>query len=455
MATPLPPDFVKQMQTLLGDDPAFADSLSVEVPVSIRINREKTNTIPQGEPVPWCNTGFYLQQRIPFTFDPLFHAGAYYVQEAASMFLEQAIQTYVQEPAIALDLCAAPGGKSTHLASLLPGGSLLVANEVIRSRSHILAENMAKWGNSHTIVTQNDPARIGNLTETFDLIVADLPCSGEGMFRKDPNSRSEWSTANVALCAARQRRIISDCWPALKPGGLLIYSTCTFNTAENEDNIDFIIREMQAEALPIPTPETWGISGALKHSAPVYRFFPHRTKGEGFFLAILRKHGEPTCKKEKKIKSIKPTYIPEQVKAWLSNPGDFHIQATAQKLTALPLAYLPLIHILSDELNILSAGISLGEIKGKDLIPSHALALSRQLNAAAFPCVELSWEQAIRYLRKEAFPIPAATKGYNLVTYSGLPLGFVKNIGNRANNLYPQEWRIRSTHMPDEVPMLF
>ena len=261
----LPIDFITRTRALLGEEFDHLEAaLSADVPVSIRINPMKGTPAPKaGAPVAWCESGFYLPERLSFTFDPLFHAGAYYVQEASSMFLEQAIKAYVKEPVRCLDLCAAPGGKSTHLASLLPDGSLLVSNEVIRSRSYVLAENIAKWGHPDTIVINNDPEEIGEaLPHLFDVIVTDVPCSGEGMFRKDTDSTGEWSVDNVRLCASRGRRIIHDIWNALKPGGILIYSTCTYNTEEDEENIHYIIEELGAEALPIPTQEEWQITGA-------------------------------------------------------------------------------------------------------------------------------------------------------------------------------------------------
>lgn len=436
-----------------------------DTPISIRINRAKGTKVPKdGEPVRWCDTGYYLPYRPAFTFDPLFHAGAYYVQEASSMFLEQAIRTYVTTPVRCLDLCAAPGGKSTHLSSLLPDGSLLISNEVIRNRSYILAENLTKWGNASTIVLNNDPADIGKaLPERFDLIVTDVPCSGEGMFRKDEASVGEWSVENVQLCAARQRRILHDIWPALRPGGLLIYSTCTYNTEEDEENVRHIVEELGAEALPIATDEAWHITGPLHGGNPVYRFFPHKTKGEGFFLAVLRKNGDddyetkeelPTRnlknrgKKEKKVSLP----IPQEIWEYFRAKENITIEWDGPQLRMIPTAHKPFLNQLRDkQLRILSAGVLVGESKGKDLIPSQALALSQELNPSAFPVAELSWEEAIRYLRKEAISLPEGLpKGYLLMRYQGVPLGFVKHLGNRSNNLYPQEWRIRSGYLPDE-----
>lgn len=455
----LPKEFISRTRALLGEEyEKLEEALQAEVPVSIRINKKKNTAAPAaGVAVAWCESGYYLPERLPFTFDPLFHAGAYYVQEASSMFLEQAVGAFISHPIRCLDLCAAPGGKSTHLASLLPEGSLLVSNEVIRSRSNILAENTAKWGNPNTIVTNNDPEEIGRLTHLFDVIVADVPCSGEGMFRKDTDSTGEWSVANVDLCAGRSRRIIHDIWNSLKPGGLLIYSTCTYNTEEDEDNIHYIIEELGAEPLAIPIREEWQISGAIKHDHPAYRFFPHKTRGEGFFLAAVRKaEGEtetPKSKsKNKKEKGKTAPAIPSVVEQWLNTPEDFRLEMRGDTVQAFPTAYWDDYQRIATELRIVSAGIRLGEVKGKDIIPAHALALSTALNRKAFNTANLNWNDAIRYLKKEALLLPEGTeKGYVLVAYEGYPLGFVKHLGNRANNLYPQEWRIRTGYLPDEA----
>lgn len=459
----LPPDFITRTQLLLGEEfTEFEQALELDSPVSIRINRQKEiKDLSSKKVVSWCDSGYYLEQRPAFTFDPLFHAGVYYVQEASSMFLEQAIKNYVKEPVCCLDLCAAPGGKSTHLSSLLPVGSLLVCNEVIRSRSHILSENMIKWGNSNTIVTNNDPEEIGKLIQLFDVIVTDVPCSGEGMFRKDPDSIQEWSVANVNLCAARQRRIIHDIWETLKPGGLLIYSTCTYNTEENEDNIHYIVEELGAEVLPIPIEEQWQISGSQKYNYPVYHFFPHKTKGEGFFLSLLRKaEGEvnqrPSKFKKKREKGKNAPPVPEAVKNWIKTPDSFQFEMRGNNIQAFSANHHSTYQLISETLHIVSAGILLGEVKGKDIIPAHALALNTQLNKELFQTVELEWTEAIKYLQKEALLLPAETaKGYILITFKDVPLGFVKNLGNRANNLYPQEWRIRSGYIPNNYSDLF
>ena len=455
----LPIDFITRTRALLGDEyEKLEAALQADVPVSIRINPMKGTPAPKaGAPVAWCESGFYLPERLSFTFDPLFHAGAYYVQEASSMFLEQAIRNFVTEPVRCLDLCAAPGGKSTHLLSTLPEGSLLVSNEVIRSRSNILAENITKWGNPNNIVINNDPEEIGRLTHLFDVIVTDVPCSGEGMFRKDTDSTGEWSVANVNLCAARQRRIIHDIWDALKPGGLLIYSTCTYNTEEDEDNIHYIIEELGAEALTIPVKEEWQITGALRHDHPVYRFFPHKTKGEGFFLAALRKAPGETEEirprnKSKKERGKAAPVLPSVVNDWIEEAGKFRFELINDTIQAIPSAHQETWQLIAGQCRIVTAGIRVGEIKGKDILPAHSLAMSTSLNREAFTTVEINWEDAVKYLKKEVLLLPEETKkGYVLVCYNGFPLGFVKHLGNRANNLYPQEWRIRSGYLPDKV----
>lgn len=468
----LPSAFIDSFRALTGDEEyeKLDAALQQDPPVSIRINRAK-EVDPDGpfEPVPWAADGFYLARRLTFTFDPLFHAGCYYVQEASSMFVEQVLKQYVNAPCVMLDLCAAPGGKSTHARSLLPEGSLLVANEVIRNRSQILAENLTKWGHPDVVVTNNDPADFSCLGAFFDVILTDVPCSGEGMFRKDAGAIEEWSPENVEICRQRQRRILSDIWPCLKPGGLLIYSTCTFNTKEDEENVSWIREELGAEVLEVECGEAWHITGNLLPAAdfPVYRFLPHRTKGEGFFLAALRKPGdaeaEPAAqlvaKKKSKKENKQPAIVSKDhlgaIAAWLPDAEDYLLTGEGTVVTAFARRLADKRDVLAQCLRVVQAGVQVAEVKGKDLVPSHALAMSRLLKPGVFPTEELGYEQAIAYLRKEAIVLPQASpRGYVLVTYRGVPLGFVKNIGNRANNLYPQEWRIRSGYLPDEVRLL-
>lgn len=467
----LPPLFTASTSTLLGEEnyEMLAEALTQEPSVSIRMNGVEP---PQeAMPVPWCANGYYLDRRLTFTFDPLFHAGCYYVQEASSMFVEQAMKQYVSaEPVRMLDLCAAPGGKSTLVRGLLPEGSLLVANEVMRNRVQVLAENVTKAGHPDVVVTNNDPVDFASLTDFFDVLLTDVPCSGEGMFRKDPGAIDEWSPANVDLCAQRQRRILTDCWPCLKPGGILIYSTCTYNTCEDEENVAWMVRTFGAEVLPLEVSHEWGVTGNLLAGAdfPVYRFLPHRTRGEGFFLAVVRKPGGEDfranlpgipVRKKKKNRAAPPSAADKDrcvvVRGWLSDPDAYTLTVAADGLAAFALRHEEALALLSDSLRVVQAGVALAEVKGKDLLPRHALAMSRLLRPGTFPVVAVDYEAAIAYLRKEALSLPEdAPRGYVLLAYRGVKLGFVKNVGNRANNLYPPEWRIRSSYLPEEVRTL-
>ncbi|HOO95345.1 MAG TPA: rRNA cytosine-C5-methyltransferase [Proteiniphilum sp.] len=463
----LPEDFILSMRSLLGYDSAqLFEALESEAPVTIRLNPHKLKRNPLDfnlplQPVPWSDWGFYLKERPAFTFDPLFHAGYYYVQEASSMFVEQVARQLVKEPAICLDLCGAPGGKSVSLLSSLPEGSLLVSNELVRQRANILSETLTKYGVSTSVVTNNRARDFNAFPELFDLILVDAPCSGEGMFRKDPVAIEEWSTQNVAMCASRQKDILADVWPALKPGGLLVYSTCTFNIAENEENALWAIDSLGASFVEVAIEEAWGITPSLVRDAVCYRFLPQKVNGEGLFVTLLRKREsvEPEID-QKSLHSLKkgrqkPSPFMKDISdfaPWVINPERYRFIESDNRISALPVTHLETMLLLKERLKVLSMGISIGERKGKNLIPSHSLAMSSELNREAFICCELSYSQAVAFLRKEAITLSDATRGFVLLTYHHEPIGFVKNIGNRANNLYPNEWRIRSSYLPEMKP---
>lgn len=474
----LPEAFASYMKDLLGEAEydKLETALSEEPPVSIRLNpRKPIGANVSCDKVAWSAHGIYLNERPTFTFDPLFHAGCYYVQEASSMFVERALKEYTDgTPVKMLDLCAAPGGKSTHALSVLPEGSLLVSNEVIRNRAQILAENITKWGYSNTVVTNNDPADFAKLPSFFDIILTDVPCSGEGMFRKDNTAINEWSENNVEICWQRQRRIIRDIWQSLKPGGTLIYSTCTFNTKEDEENVSWIVDEFNAEVLPIKTDPTWNITGNLMEGSnlPVYHFIPGHTRGEGFFLALLRKaddsddeyeasdtkSGKRGKKKQTNAKGNASSVSKAQMtnaKGWLKSDAGLSVVTEDNFIRALPNEHINDIEQLRQNLKVMQAGVEIGEVKGNDVIPSHALAMSDAMSDEAFERYDICYEQAIAYLRKEAITLPDnVRRGYVLLTYRGIPLGFVKNVGNRANNMYPQEWRIRSGYLPEDIKLI-
>jgi len=441
----LPIEFLDSMRQELGSEAEqLFRAMESEQVTSIRLNDKKDilDFPCDIEEVPWHEDGYYLLERPQFTLDPLFHAGCYYVQEASSMFIQQALDQYVEKKSIVLDLCAAPGGKSTLISQFLGDEGLLIANEVVRQRVFILSENIQKWGNGNTVVTHNDAATFGEKTgHLFDCILVDAPCSGEGMFRKDEDARSEWSIKNVHLCAERQRKILMDVWDALKPGGILIYSTCTFNREEDEENVEWIADCLGAEVLPVSYDESWGITEGY----PGYHFYPHKTRGEGFYMAVLRKNDDvyvPFKIREPKKKGL-PIEFEKEMRSWLKEPDKWAIRQSDRFMTAYPMEYKALIDYLWGELTCVSTGFGIGEIRGKGASPQHALAMAKALKKEAFPNVELSLENALSYLRTEALSEMSVPLGAILLTYQNVPLGFAKNVGNRLNNLYPNEWRIR------------
>jgi len=427
----LPTAFEVYTKQLFGEERynIFFKGLQQSSSVSIRLNPFKTSGTTQitnsFEPIPiaWCKEGFYLNVRPNFTFDPLFHAGAYYVQEASSMFLSHVLRHLVKKPVALLDLCAAPGGKTTCARTAISDGSIVFSNEPINKRAQILAENIQKFGHSDVVVTNNYPRDYKKTKLSFDVIVADVPCSGEGMFRKDPQAIAEWSEQNVENCWKLQRSIIADIWDNLKPGGLLIYSTCTFNAHENEENVAWILSQYDAKLLEVPTENTWNITGSLINNPlgedkpfPVYRFIPGFTQGEGLFMAIIKKGGTST-----------------------------NVEPNAEKLVAEA----------NKKLKVMVHGVKQDTIKGKKIIPDHSLALAINGDRSSYPNVEIDYETAIKYLRHEAIMLSAvAPKGIVTLTYRGHAIGFANNLGNRANNLYPQEWRIKSSHIPNEQIIL-
>lgn len=413
---------------------------------SFRLNPFKKQFDSQpGEVVPWCSTGFYLKERPSFTHDPVFHGGAYYVQEASSMFLEQAFkQSVTQQTKLrVLDLCAAPGGKSTHLLSMLNKESLLVSNEVIRSRATVLSENIEKWGNSNVVVTNNDPQDFGILEGFFDVIVVDAPCSGEGLFRKDPEAMNEWSEENAQLCSSRQRRILNEVWPALKQNGILIYSTCTYNPEENQNNLLQLLGEKNAECVRLSIEKDWGIAEIIEDSFIGYQCYPHLVKGEGFFISVIRKMEE---QHEYSI-STKPMFqwVPKKIvatlSAWtISTETDFIIQDDL--ILALPTELRGEIELLNKRLKVIQKGTAVARLKHDKLVPEHAWALSQEINRENFITIELTAEQALAYLRKDIFTLDQPAKGYALFTHQQVAIGWANLLGNRFNNLYPANWRI-------------
>jgi 16S rRNA C967 or C1407 C5-methylase (RsmB/RsmF family)/NOL1/NOP2/fmu family ribosome biogenesis protein len=428
------------------DAEALLKALEEPSYVSIRINPSKWNKRPlNAESVPWCKTGFYLDKRPSYTLDPLFHSGCYYPQEASGMFLEQVIRQAAGslDDIRVLDLCGAPGGKSSHLSDLIGTDSLLVANEVIRSRAAILTETITKWGSGNTLVTHNDPSAFGRLSGFFDIILVDAPCSGEGMFRNNV-AVTEWTAGNTAHCSERQKRILMDIWPALKENGILIYSTCTFNPGENEENIKWLIGKHEAESVLINLTGFKGITEIDYQGIYGYGFYPGKIRGEGFFISVIRKTGKQVKKpvRNKRLSELKPGKEDiEVVNRWTHFSKERLIK-WGNEIIAVPINIHDYFHLFQN-LNIVKAGTKIVIVKKNDYLPSHELALSNQLKKDAFPHEELNFARAISYLRRDNLTFHEASKGWKIITYKDINLGFINNIGSRVNNYFPVEWRIR------------
>ena len=475
MNTPIPKDFLETSVSIFGrESEEFLASLDSEPSLGIHINAEKMQktgvVIPDNaERVEWTSNGFYLKSRPRFTFDPFLHAGAYYVEEPSSMFVEKALNYIQKDIRIdrALDLCAAPGGKSIMIRNSMKGG-LLVSNEPLSKRAAVLTENLAKWGNPDIIVTSAFPEAFDGLTGFFDLIATDVPCSGEGMFRKDETARSEWSKSNVENCVQRQRDILRTIWPTLRKGGYIIYSTCTFNRREDEENVLFIANELGAEIINLETDADWHICGdTTGRNLPVYHFFPHKTRGEGFFLALLKKTSDTPPAENRKSKKKKPeTVSADGFAEWINCKENFDFHKSKDGIIALRKAFADDYAAISEKLNVICAGVRVCTEKPAkfsnsarkpkpQFVPAPGLALSSCLNRKAFPDISLNYSDAIKFLRGESIPLTVyAPRGWVTVSYRNLPLGFANNVGSRLNNSYPPAWRIRSTYVPDSAPQL-
>ncbi len=445
-----PPNFLQSLAGEPGfDEQNFTNAhQNTDAPTSIRLNPFKKAAIKTGEQVPWCADGYYLDARPSFTFDPLFHAGCYYVQEASSMFIGH-ILNFIKpdgEPVKILDLCAAPGGKSTLLNSAMGADDLLVANEIIKTRVPILTDNLSRWGTANTIVTNNDPKDFTRLKGFFDIILVDAPCSGSGMFRKDPAAMNEWSEGNVNLCHQRQERILADIYPCLKEGGHLIYSTCSYSHQENEDILDWLCDEFEFESLEIPVNKDWGIveTQSAKQKAWGYRFYPGKVKGEGLFAACLRKTGTQEAMGGFKNKEQQKVVAKELdlIKDYINEPANFYYFKANDDWMAIYRQHIESLNILQRNLYIKKSGVRIGKLAGKDLIPDHELALSIIINKDAVLQTELDKEQAIQYLRRDNIDINTNDKGWSLMNYEGQALGWAKLLPNRINNYYPKEIRI-------------
>ncbi len=409
----LPSGFLDMARDLLGDEAeAFIEAMSRPPLTSVRLNSRKPGAeFPDARPVKWCPTGFYLPERPVFTLDPLLHAGAYYVQDASSMIYREVIARLVDRPVTLLDMCAAPGGKTTAMIDALPDGSRVVANEYIGKRAVILKENLTKWGYPLATVTNRDTSFFARSGGAFDVVAVDAPCSGEGMMRKDEDARAQWCPELIEQCAALQRKIVADAAQVVRPGGYLIYSTCTFNRRENEEVAEFIRDSLGLEPIDMHFPEEWELPRGIDTDLPVYRFMPHRTEGEGLFLAVFRRPADPDA-------PALPSLLPG---ATSSKPAKAAKGKAAVK------------------------GKPEKGSKGKVEVeaPEIEEVLSVDFDRSRFPEADVDLPTALAYLRRESVTLaPDIPKGLVVITYKGLPLGMAKNIGSRANNLYPKGWRI-------------
>ena len=451
----LPEDFVRRMTEELGADEAakLCAALDTEPSTTVRLNPLKMSA-PSAEwkshRVPWSEWGYALEERPSFTFDPLFHAGAYYVQDASSQFVGQILREVPLEGCRLLDLCAAPGGKTTLYATLVGREGLVVANEIDRRRARILADNVRKWGTGNIAVTSCRPDQISQMEAWFDVVAVDAPCSGEGMFRKDDVAREEWSEGNVRMCAARQDEILREAWKMLRPGGILLYSTCTFNRDEDEGAVQRLTAWAGDEIEPAPEVEAdpaWGVVAGRTGDAQTFHFYPHRIKGEGFFAAVVRKRedaeGGKRLKKAARSLIAKADRTAEkELKRWLAQPDKMEVVAVGDTFYAWWKAQAEAVKTLSDRVVVIYSGVAVGQIfKGK-LKPDPALAFFVGMNREAVPSADLEGEEVLCYLRRQDIGAGQLAEGMNLITHKGYPLGFAKRISQRVNNLYPDSLRI-------------
>jgi 16S rRNA C967 or C1407 C5-methylase (RsmB/RsmF family)/NOL1/NOP2/fmu family ribosome biogenesis protein len=424
-------------------------ALDTEPLTSIRLNPFKMASTYDGEVVGWSPLGRYLNERPQFTLDPLLHGGAYYVQEASSQFVAHLLKGENIEGGRVLDMCAAPGGKTTIYSTLVGRRGLVVANDINRGRTLALSDNVQRWGLGNVVVTCNEPSHIGAFTHWFDVVAVDAPCSGEGMFRKMDEARGEWCQSSPYSCAERHRDILAEAWRTLRPGGVLIYSTCTFNSVEDEGIVEWLMEEYGDDIVAcdrVDTPEEWGIVRSDIGAFQCFHFYPHKARGEGFFAAVARK-GEgvvrrTTPKSRRKIVAEVSRADAQEVARWVDDAKEYVFKSVGDMIYGYNRAVVEDVVALSESLSVVYSGVAMGQIfKGK-LKPEHPLALFVGVNSGAVPSAELDEATALSYLRRQDISAAPFAEGINIVRYRGVAIGFVKRIGARCNNMYPKEQRI-------------
>ena len=455
----LPEEFVRRINEQLGDveGARLCQALDEEPSVSVRLNPLKTDSVEKlpmlsvDRPIPWSEQGYYLRERASFTFDGAFHGGAYYVQEASSQFVGYLLRGEPLRGKRLLDMCAAPGGKTTLYASLVGEEGLVVANEIDRRRANVLADNVRKWGSANVVVSSCRSEAFRPLDERFDVVAVDAPCSGEGMFRKDEVARADWSVGNVMLCAHRQDEILRQSWQTLRAGGLLIYSTCTFNREEDEASLERMIEwagDELVEADEVELHDEWGIVSGRVGAFQTFHFYPHKARGEGFFAAVARKAGTISSGKPRRMKGGRKVVAKadkkavEELQRWVMHPEKMQFMMVGDQYYGWSAAQGQFIEELSEHLPVIYSGVAMGQIFKGRLKPDWAMAMFYDLNREAVSQVELDEEQMLRFLRRLDIDPTILKEGMNLVTYQSLGLGFLKRIGQRANNLYPDSLRI-------------
>lgn len=454
----LPEQFIARMQRELGpaEAEALCAALGTEPSTAVRLNPKKMSEQKWGgKRVAWSEYGYLLGERPAFTLDPDFHAGAYYVQEASSQFAGYIVSEAVGgvdacKGLRVLDMCAAPGGKSTHYATLVGGEGLVVANEINRSRAAVLADNARKWGLGNIVVTCNDSARVATFEEWFDVVAVDAPCSGEGMFRKSEEACEQWSESNVAMCAERQWEILENAFRALKPGGVLMYSTCTFNRSEDEDIVRRACEEFGEELVAVDdihVGEDWGVVPGREGVFQTFRFFPHRVIGEGMFMAVARKAGLATSRRRmpkarRKVMEAVDKRTVQELSRWVKGAEQMRFFAAGDTLYGCRAEHYDEVEALAGTLAVIYSGVAMGQVfKGK-LKPDGALALYADIRCDAVACCDVDEQNALKFLRKQEMAAEQFAEGVNMVRYDGRPLGFVKRVGARVNNMYPNSLRI-------------
>ena len=449
----LPIAFTELMRKQLGAEEAerLFEALDSTSPVAVRLNPAKCGgegVWSDGEEIAWSKNGRKLKERPSFTLDTAFHAGAYYVQEAASQFVDYIVSGEELQGKRVLDMCSAPGGKTTIYSTAVGVEGLVVANEYVRSRANVLADNVRKWGMGNVLVTNNAPEHIAQFEGWFDLVAVDAPCSGEGMFRKEEVAREDWSEDAVKMCAARQLSIVREAWPSLKEGGLFIYSTCTFNDEEDEGVLREFIDEVGDVFEPsrsVEIDDAWGIVRGEVGAFQTFRFFPHKTDSEGLFVAVARKAEattQRTPKARKKVMQDVDKVARKELSRWLQDAEQYTFAMVADTIYAYPTEQFKAVQALSEGLTAIYSGVAMGQIfKGK-LKPDWALSQYVGLNRDAVATEELDEERALDYLRKRDIAVGDMVEGMNLVTHNGRALGFAKRVGARCNNLYPNSLKI-------------